>query len=212
MLAATSALKQGSEGLAKHDRTRPTFASTPFGRSAALAYDFSAAESDRHHRADQELGEIGWLWVMSGESLATKANLQECLVRTRKARAVIARYSSDYEKALSNLLAQMDAELGKVADQVEVWKRTKAEMVKPDGSVGLSRQFFRSMSEYIDLTEQMVKFLIPRFGKYTVSGDSVEFGSQVSPADVDRYNSLHDRWEAAQKSGKEALRRRSLGG
>jgi len=190
-----------AEKMAKGEKVDPIkgFPDTPVGHMNKLLYQTVQDSHELEGKIDKELKDIGWDWVMSNDSLKSKANLEECLNRIGRAEKLVTRYSDRFEHIWNDALVAMQVEADKSNSAAAYLAGVKEGLDQPDGGRSFIREFIRLLRANHQGLKEAIQFLLAHPKDYQMGPEGPVFLDTVPQSEVDKYNALTDRANEAMK-------------
>lgn len=130
---------------------------------------------------------------MTDESLSSKANLQECLVRIGKAKKIVTSYSDGFEGAWSEMMKSMEAEAASSSEAREFLVGFKGGAYKKGSGLFYPREIIRELRVNHAALEELIQFLIEHDGQYQMQSGAPVFSARVADSVLDHYNDISKR-------------------
>ena len=184
-----------SEGKSLGDR--PDFPDTPIGQVGAISYDMMAEMQSKQRKLTEDLERIKWDWVMSPDSIDSKADLQKSLVILGKAKALTITYEEETDRLVEETIAKVklvgdDRSARQFAEGFSSAYREKGQ------GLYYFRESMRELRKNHQAMGEALLLLLKYSGKFTVDRDgAIEFSPSVPDAAVEAYNSAVDRTNTA---------------
>lgn len=179
---------------------RKDFPNTPSGEVQEILHGYMEKVANLKRKYEVELMTLGWEWVLSPESLSSRANLEECLRRIRKAQTAATLYERNCWQAAKVACGA----LKKRAQSNRLATKACEQLARNlDGSSSEYRALKREFQVVLDnfsAAEALCAFLLGRIGQYKVSDDgAVEFNERVPEAVVKEFDSIVDRLNSTEE-------------
>jgi hypothetical protein len=178
----------------------PQFPDSAMGQMTKVIFQALEKESKMQTGFLADLDTIGWAWVMSPEALRTEENVDECLRRLGKARAL----AKDLQKQSESNMHKLVQELGNLStadyNARKFYEGFMRGYEQPGGGRALALRTFALLSENFDALQEVLQMLKKHSGRYSVaSNSSVLFRDGVPDGDVETYNRAVERMNISLK-------------
>lgn len=168
---------------------RPKFPDSPLGRVQSIAYDLVLLQVARGREFEDRLKKSGYDFVMTPESLQSKAGLEKSLRLIDEARAITDWLYAGMKRDIAKTIEKMKA-AGQGSKDAETFiSAFEAAINNPDGTVAMNDQIREELRKNHDALTNCVNFLLREYGQFSVdTTGSVVFQAGFPDYKMEEYN------------------------